>query len=268
MKTLAPALLLAAVYAAPAYAADGTALATGGTLSFLTLGFAVGLAHALDADHIAAVASMMGRNDSRRRVIARGAAWGLGHTFALFMICSAVLLLGLTISSTVESALELAVGVMIALLGLRVLWKLRSEKIHIHAHEHGGARHIHAHSHVGDPNGHEATIHSHRHMARAMLPTLGVGLLHGAAGSAGLLVLIVATAGSKAEATLAFVIFGLGSLLGMTLLTATASYPLGRIHRGAAWMRTSLALTIGGLALFVGGSVVFDSLDSLGIAKL
>lgn len=267
MKKLIPTLLLTALVAAPAFA-DGANLAAGSSLSFLTLGFAVGLAHALDADHIAAVAAMMGKGGNRRGIIFRGAAWGLGHTLALFAICSVVLMLGLTISGNVEAALELTVGIMIAVLGLRVLWKLHRERIHIHAHEHDGNRHIHAHSHAGDPDSHEAATHEHQHTARALLPTLGVGLVHGAAGSAGLLVLIVATASSTVHAILAFVVFGIGSLIGMTLLTAAASYPLGHIHRGAAWMRTSLALSIGGLAMLVGGGVIIDSLHSLGITPL
>ena len=267
MKVLAPALLFATI-GTSALAAGVAGHEAGTTLSFLILGFAVGLAHALDADHVAAVAAMMGKDDDARGVMARGAAWGLGHTLALFLICSVVLLLGLTISGTVEAALELAVGVLIAALGLRVLLKLRRERIHIHAHEHDGNRHVHAHSHAGDPDKHEAAIHEHRHITRALLPTLGVGLLHGAAGSAGLLVLIVATAQSTAQAMLAFAVFGAGSLIGMTLLTAAASYPLGRIQRGAAWMRTSLALTIGGLALLIGGGVVIDSLHNLGISGL
>jgi len=267
MKVLVPALILATI-GTSGHAAGVAGYELGGTWSFLLLGFAVGLAHALDADHVAAVAAMMGKGDNARGVIARGAAWGLGHTLALFLICSAVLLLGLTISGTVETALELAVGVLIAALGLRVLWKLRRERIHIHAHEHDGDRHVHAHSHAGDPDRRDAAIHEHQHVTRALLPTLGIGLLHGAAGSAGLLVLIVATAPSTTQAMLAFAVFGTGSLIGMTMLTAAASYPLGRIHRGAAWMRTSLALTIGGLALLIGGGVVIESLHGFGIAGL
>jgi ABC-type nickel/cobalt efflux system permease component RcnA len=260
--------LCACLIAVPALAHGAHGIHADAALPFLALGFAVGLAHALDADHVAAVAAMMGQGDDRRGVIARGAAWGLGHTLALFVICSVVLLLGLTISGTLEATLELAVGALIVVLGLRVLWKMQRERIHIHAHEHDGTRHIHAHSHAGDPDRHDASVHGHEHASRVFLPTLGVGLLHGAAGSAGLLVLIVATADSTAEAILAFALFGAGSLIGMTLLTAAASYPLGYIHRGASWMRTSLALGIGGLALFVGGGVVYHSLQSLGLAGL
>ena len=265
MKKTFPTLLITAFLALPTMAVASGNLPDGGTLSFLALGFTVGLGHALDADHIAAIATIMDKTKSRRGIIARGAAWGLGHTLALFVICSIVFLLGLTISSTTESALELAVGVMIAVLGLRVLWKLHRERIHIHAHEHDGTRHIHAHSHKGDPVRHDKIKHNHKHKARTLLPTLGIGLVHGAAGSAGLLVLIVATAGSTVEAIAAFMIFGVGSLIGMTVLTAAASYPLSRIHSGAAWMRTSLALTIGGLALLVSGSLITESLQNLGV---
>jgi ABC-type nickel/cobalt efflux system permease component RcnA len=260
-RLVAFALILAA---APAFAhgAGGT-LDPSHALPFLALGFAVGLAHALDADHVAAVAAMVGRGGSRLSIVARGAAWGIGHTAALFVICSVVLLLGLTISDRVGSALELVVGVMIVLLGVKVFWTLWRERVHIHVHEHDGVRHFHAHSHRDEPADHGASPHDHRHPARALLPTLGVGLVHGAAGSAGLLVLIVAGAGSTGEALLAFAVFGLGSLIGMTLLTAVASYPLSYINRGAAWMRVSLALTIGCLAVIVGGAVTIESLQQL-----
>lgn len=268
MKYWPAALLCYALLATPSFALDHSSLVVSGTISFLALGFVVGLAHALDADHVAAVATMMSKDNSRGRIILRGTAWGLGHTLALFAICSVVLILGLTISGTIESMLELAVGIMIAGLGLRVLWKLHRDRIHIHAHAHDGRQHVHAHSHVGDPQTHNTALHDHRHPARALLPTLGIGLLHGAAGSAGLMVLIVASAGSKAEAILAFVVFGVGSLIGMTILTAAASYPLSLIHRGAAWMRTSLALSIGGLAFFIGGGAVYHSLLGLGFIVL
>ncbi len=267
MRLLLPvALLLIGVDAAAAHGAEAHEIS--GAASLLGLGFVIGLAHALDADHVAAVATMMRRGDGPRGVMARGAAWGLGHTLALFLICSAVVLFGLVISDTVAAALELAVGVMIVALGLRVLWKLRRERVHIHVHEHDGVRHIHAHSHAGDPERHDASAHAHEHGARALLPVLGVGLLHGAAGSAGLLVLVVAAAQSVEEALGAFALFGVGSMIGMTLLTAAASYPLGWIDRGSAWMRATLAIAVGGLALLVGGGVVLESLRGLGVAGL
>lgn len=255
--------LVFALIAAPAAAHVSGHIDPMHALPFLALGFAVGLAHALDADHVAAVAAMVGRGGNRRSIIARGAAWGIGHTAALFVICTVVVLLGLTISEQMGSALELVVGVMIALLGVKVFWTLWRERIHIHVHKHDGVRHLHAHSHKDDPADHSEASHDHRHQMRALLPTLGVGLVHGAAGSAGLIVLIVASASSTAEALLAFAVFGIGSLIGMVLLTTAASFPLAYINRSATWMRTSLAVAIGSLAVIVGSMVAFESMQGL-----
>lgn len=226
--------------------------------AFLSLGFVIGTAHALEADHLTAVATMIDRKEGRRGLILRGAVWGLGHTLALFVICSAVVILGLAVSPRVEAGLELLVGLMIAGLGLRVFWKLRRERIHIHVHSHGGTRHLHAHSHKGETGPHGAAPHDHRHAA-----TLGIGLVHGAAGSAGLLVLSVAATDSLAQAMGYFAVFGLGSLVGMASLTAVASVPLGLVGRGGDRARHAMALCIGGLALWVGGSL---AVESLGVA--
>lgn len=253
-----------ALLAGPALAHGGGPLDHMELAPFLGLGFTIGLAHALDADHVAAVAAMLDRGDRRGRMIARGAAWGLGHTAALFVICSTVLLLGLSISDRLAAALELAVGVTIVVLGVRVFLKLWRERIHIHVHAHGGTRHVHAHSHAGDTRAHRDSAHAHAHGAGALLPSLGVGVIHGAAGSAGLLVLTVVSAETTAHALAAFAVFGVGSMIGMTLLTAVASYPLAWIHRGSVWMRTTLGVAIGGLALLVGSGIAIESLSGLG----
>ena len=199
--------------------------------AFLSLGFVIGMAHALEADHLAAVGAMLNGKQSRRSLIARGAVWGVGHTAALFGICSVVVLFGLAITSRAEAALELAVGLMIAGLGCRVLWKLRRERIHMHVHNHGGETHVHLHSHAQEDLPHEASAHDHSH-AQRHLPTLAVGILHGAAGSAGLLVLTIAATDSLGQALAYFAVFGIGSMVGMAALTAVASYPLAVVERG------------------------------------
>lgn len=245
-RYLWPLAALAAVVAALAWA--------GGAWTFLTLGFVIGMAHALEADHLAAVGAMLNRGEGRRAMMLRGAVWGAGHTLALFAICSMVLALGLTITGRAEAMLELAVGAMIAGLGLRVLWKLRREHVHIHVHEHDGVRHFHAHSHACETGAHRVSAHAHRHAA-----TLGVGLVHGAAGSAGLLVLTVAATDSLAQALAYFAVFGIGSLAGMAALTTAASVPLAMLERGATWMKTATALAIGGLAIWIGGALALSS---------
>lgn len=236
-------------------------------LAFLSIGLAVGMGHALEADHLAAVATMMDRKGGRRSLIARGAFWGLGHTLSLFAICSAVVLLGLTISVRTEAALELAVGVTIVALGAQVLWRLRRRKVHIHVHEHDGVRHIHAHSHAGDGVVHDRNPHRHRHAARRTnLKAAGIGLLHGAAGSAGLLVLMVASTQDAWQALAYFAVFGVGSIAGMAALSAVASYPLVLIQRGAVWMHRTTSAAIGAAAVWVGGTLAFESLSALGHA--
>jgi ABC-type nickel/cobalt efflux system permease component RcnA len=235
-----------------------------GLWTFLSFGCVLGMAHALDADHLAAVAAMVDRRDGMRSLILRGAAWGLGHTVSLFVICTCVVLLGLSISGGLEAALELAVGLMIVALGVRVLVRFRRDRIHIHVHEHDGSRHIHAHSHAGESMDHDRSPHDHGHAgARTQLATFAVGLLHGAAGSAGLLVLTVAATDSLLEAVLYFATFGIGSLVGMAALTGMASLPLSMIQRGTRWMKTATALSISGLAIWIGGSLAVHSLGGL-----
>lgn len=267
---LLAAAAAAALAAVPAFAHGAVPTAHAGPAAFMALGFFIGIAHALDADHMTAVASMMERGESRRSLIARGAVWGAGHTLSLFLICAVVVLAGLTISGRVEAALEMVVGVMIAALGLRVLWRLRRDRVHVHVHSHGDKRHIHVHSHAEDTVPHAASVHDHAHPARARghAATLGVGILHGAAGSAGLLVLTVAATDSVPQALAYFAVFGAGTMIGMTLFSAAISYPLQRAHSGAVWMRQGVNAVIGGAALLVGGMLAVDSFAAFQAAAL
>ncbi len=219
--------------------------------AFLSLGFVIGMAHAIEADHLAAIAAMSPGKTGRRALIARGAIWGLGHTLALFLICSVVAIMGLGISGRIEARLEMIVGIMIAFLGGRLLWKMRRGRIHLPLH-----------SHVTDTALHRDSAQGHTHR-REQCMTFGIGLLHGAAGSAGLLVLTVATTNSITQAILYFVVFGIGSMAGMAALTTVASFPLAALERSAEWMKTSISFAISALAIWVGGSLMFDSFAGL-----
>ena len=134
--------------------------------AILPLGFIIGMGHALETDHLAAVSNMLAEKGNRRALIARGAFWGLGHTLALFLICTAVVLLGLTISGTLQASVEFTVGVMIVALGVQTLWRLHRDRVHIHVHDHGAAPHLHAHSHKGETRPHTRAAHAHPHRAR------------------------------------------------------------------------------------------------------
>ena len=232
--------------------------------SVLVFGMLVGMQHALEADHLAAVAAISAKKSSRRQLVLRGAYWGMGHTFSLFAICGAAILLGLAITERVEATLEFCVGIMIILLGAHVLFTLFRRRIHFHVHQHGGERHVHAHAHASETMCHEASRHAHAHPSRGFVKALAVGLVHGAAGSGALLVLVVAVSQSTASALFYVLSFGLGSIIGMAALSFVASYPLKLLEKGAGWLDTAVMAAIGGFAVLIGGSLVIESAGALG----
>lgn len=146
-------------------------------LSLLFLGFLIGIRHAVEADHIAAVASLTTRNTNLKDSIRQGAFWGLGHTITLFVFGSIALLVDSVIPGPFAAALEFAVGIMLIMLGLDVLIRLYRKRIHFHVHEHqGGVQHLHAHSHQGRV-AHQDSPHQHQHAVGVPRRALLVGLL-------------------------------------------------------------------------------------------
>lgn len=233
--------------------------------SLLAFGVIVGMQHALEADHLAAVAALSAGKSTRRGLVLRGAWWGVGHTVALFAISLSVILLGRTVSSGVEAWLELCVGVMVAGLGLNLLRVMIRRRVHFHRHDHGGGRvHFHAHSHAGEAADHAASAHRHRHPVHGLGKAMAVGLLHGAAGSGGLLALVIAATKSAAVALGYIACFGLGSIIGMAALSFVASFPLRAAERGAAWLNTATLSTIGLAAVLIGGNTIVGGWQSIG----
>ncbi|HEY2753981.1 hypothetical protein [Phenylobacterium sp.] len=221
--------------------------------SLILLGFLAGMGHALEPDHLAAVGALATGKSSRRAMVLRGAAWGLGHTITLFLICSAVILLGMALSNRTAARLESAVGLMLVLLGGEVLFRLRRARVHFHVHDHAdGERHFHAHSHLGEAAPHAANPHGHAHRREFPLKALAVGLMHGAAGSAGLLALALASAPDRGLASIYVLLFGLGSMVGMASLSFIASWPLRAAERYATWLHRGLSLAVASLGIGLG----------------
>ncbi len=230
-------------------------------LSFLVLGFLIGMAHALEADHLAAIGSMAARGSGGvRHMVVRGMSWGLGHTITLFAICALVLLFGFALTDERAAALEFAVGIMLVLLGLDVLRRIRTKRVHFHLHDHGDGRpHLHAHSHAGSDVRHAEDPHDHAHPQGLSLRALAVGLIHGAAGSAALLALAVAATGEPAVALLYVAVFGVGSIVGMGFLSFVAAWPLAGIERHAAIAHRLLAGGAGAVAIFIGAEIIIST---------
>lgn len=228
---------------------------------FLTLGFLIGMQHALEADHLAAVGAMAANERSSKRGLAlRGAVWGLGHTITLSAICIAAIVLGMTFSEQVAAGLEFAVGVMLVILGVDVIRRMRKKRVHFHVHSHDDERpHLHAHSHEGATATHHEDPHTHRHPNGFPLRALFVGLVHGAAGSAGLIALAVAATQDPWVAAGYVAVFGLGSILGMAALSFVAAWPLGAVERHAKLVHRALSIGAAGLAITLGISVMLET---------
>ncbi len=228
------------------------------SISLLLLGLLLGLRHALEADHLAAVASLATRSRSVRSTVLQGVSWGLGHTLTLLVVGGLCLLLRASIPDRLAGALEGAVGVMLLLLGADVLRRLRRERVHVHTHRHGdGTLHFHVHRHAPeeahDPDHHkQAHEHAHGLSRRALL----VGLVHGLAGSAALLLVTVTTISSIGLGIAYIAVFGLGSILGMAALSAVIALPLQGPSRLAGWSK-GLEAVIGVSTILIGVWVLY-----------
>ncbi len=198
--------------------------------SILVLGFVLGVRHAFDADHLTAVMTMVTRGVPLRRSWLVGTIWGLGHTTALLIAAIIVLAIGAQIPDNVARLLEFAIAAMLVLLGARVLYlMLRGRTTHMHLHQHGRRLHLHPHQHP--PIHDHAAPDSNHHGAGRQ--SYIIGLVHGLAGSAALLLVVVADGGDAGQSLLYVLAFGLGSAGGMlamsTLLTVPFAWTVRRL---------------------------------------
>lgn len=226
--------------------------------SLFLLGFLIGMRHALEADHLAAVASLASRGASLGHSVRLGAAWGLGHTVTLFLCASVVLLLDLAMPQRLAQGLELVVGVMLVVLGADVVRRLCAERLHFHTHRHAGGRpHFHAHRHrPGEP--HDPEHHHHRHPRGLPLRALLVGMVHGMAGSAALLLLALEAFRSVALGLLYVLLFGIGSLLGMALLSVVIALPLCYSARTLTGLHNGLQAVVGVATVGLGLGLIYE----------
>lgn len=221
--------------------------------SILLAGLLMGMRHALEADHLAAMASLATRTRSLRATLFQGVAWGLGHSFTLFLVGGACLWLGAAAPERWARVLEAGVGLMLLLLGADILWRMRTRRVHLHAHQHDlRGTHVHAHSHaLGEP--HDPAHHDHAHPRRLALRAVAVGTMHGMAGSAALLLLALHAAGSVWLGLAYIGLFGLGSILGMAALCTVIVAPMqatlqrfARLHRA---LEALVAITTIGIGM-------------------
>jgi len=210
--------------------------ATTSALGVLILGLGLGLRHALDTDHLAAVSAIVSERKNWFSSLLIGGLWGVGHTASLLLAGVAVILMRFEIGRY-EKPLEFCVALMLIGLGVNVLYKLaRGGRIHFHEHSHAGHAHIHPHLHDDKPE----PTHSHHGLKLGVRPLI-IGMVHGLAGSAALMLSVLVTIkGSTALAFAYIIIFGAGSIGGMMVMSLILSLP---IHLTSGYFtKTNLAV--------------------------
>jgi len=218
---------------------DYLASLSNGTTLLLVVGVAIllGLRHATDPDHLAAVTTLLSSTERRARDAARlGLAWGAGHALTLFALGVPIVLYRAYLPETVQRAAETAIGFLIAGLAVWLLIRWRRGAFHAHAHDHGDRSHAHLHSQATGPHQHPRS--------RTPLGAFAVGLLHGIGGSAGVGILLVTTIDGTALAIGALGILAAFTAVSMTLLTTGFGLTLGRRSLG----RLAPALGLASLA--------------------
>ncbi len=238
------------------------------------LGFVVGLRHATEADHVAAVSAIVARERTLRGAAMIGAAWGLGHTITLLLLGGTIVVFGLAVPRSVALSLELGVGAMLIGLGIWNVASRTRRPAHAHAPSPGALVFAHAIGTGTGPAPHDERPAGRAHAigarpaphderpaasgsARRALRPLIVGSMHGLAGSAAAALVVVATVRSVPWGLAYLLVFGLGTTLGMTALTTVLALPLGsamRRFRGAeSWLRVgsgALSCAIGALVVY------------------
>lgn len=229
-------------------------------LTALVFGFLLGVKHALDADHVVAVTTIVGRTGSLFRSLVVGLSWGMGHTLTLFAVGLGVLVFKLTIPDRLTLSMEFLVGVLLVLLGVPIIRQLIAARAHVHVHQHEEKHHLHSHSHGDIPD------HSHQHVRRPLL----LGMVHGLAGSGVLVPLALGAMSSVAQGLFFLLLFGVGSILGMLVLSGLISLPFrltaGLSQRMNLWVQgvagtvsIVLGLAIMWQAGFIGGLFLFTA---------
>jgi len=207
------------------------------------LGSLLGMRHALEPDHLTAVSTLVTGERSSVRAAMLGASWGVGHTLSLVVVGAVLVLLRAEMPARVADLFELFVAIMLIALGIRaILIAVGQGRVGpAHTHHHGGIVHRHAgakpHVHVG-------------RWTLARRPLL-VGAVHGLAGSGALTALVLATLTSNAARITYMALFGIGSTLGMALLSGLMGWPLARIGGNRQTLR-ALSLAVGCVSIALG----------------
>ena len=248
-------------------------------LSILAVGFFLGMRHATDPDHVVAVTTIVSNQRNSLRASLIGAFWGVGHTVTIFVVGAGIILFNLVIPVRVGLSMELSVAVMLIILGLmNVAGFLRSmptglvhthngeEVIHSHSHSHGNYIHDHPHAHQPEAHPHASDqaplVWLDRVFGRIglyqYLRPFVVGVVHGLAGSAAVALLVLTTIRNVHWAIAYLLIFGVGTIAGMMLITMSIASAFTMVGKGRQKFSRRLALASGLLSLCFGLFIAYQ----------
>ena len=202
-----------------------------GAVAALVLGFLLGLKHATDADHVVAVSTIVNQYKNALRGLWVGASWGLGHTAPLVVLGLIILAFkGAVIDfyDSIASIFEFGVGIMLVFLGIQVYWNLRKGRLHVHQHDHDGNAHMHihgTHQAVEDPEVEKPHISFSLGKPFFRMKSFVIGMVHGLAGSAAVMLALLPTIDSFIVGVLYLLLFGLGTVMSMAVITIILSLP-------------------------------------------
>ena len=234
-------------------------LAELGLLAALVLGILLGSKHSLEPDHVVAVSTIVSEYKNPLRSFWVGISWGLGHTTTLLIIGIVIIALRLTIPERMALLFEFAVGVMLVGLGIQVIYSFRKKKVHQHAHGHEEEAHHHFHSHSKSPE-HVPEHHNTHGIGKPFLrrKSYVIGLVHGVAGSAALMLLVLASIESPIAGLAYILLFGLGSVLSMGIMTVIIGLPFvisaGRLPN----LNRTIQFLVGSLSILFGGFLMYQ----------
>ena len=213
------------------------------------IGLLLGLRHAFEPDHLAAVSTLATRPAARLWSAARlGLVWGLGHTATVGIVVLFIMVLGIQVPEQFWPTAELLVAALLILLGSVVIWRYIRGRWHMHAHNHASGPHLHFHSHA------QASGHEHAHGKVDARRSLGFGIAHGLAGSGAIAALLVAAAPDTASRIAYFAAFGIGTIVGMLGVSLTLSMAVrAASSKSECW---ATALHVGAAALSVVAGIV------------
>jgi len=250
-----------------------------GLLSIVALGFFLGMRHATDPDHVIAVTTIVARYRKISHAALIGAFWGVGHTLTILAVGSGIILFGWVIPTRIGLSMEFSVGLMLILLGVLNLTGILQwingtfssssgmpGVAHSHPHSHGD--YIHTHPHQHDPEAHPHTLAQtplgwfDRHFGQLglyqIVRPLIVGLVHGLAGSAAVALLVLTTIRNPKWAVVYLLVFGIGTIAGMMLITGAMVLPFAYAGKRFSRLNQGLRVASGLISVAFGLFLVYE----------